>query len=151
MRTSVTFEQITSDLLADPVQVADILSQPVPKKQKGKKGDGKGKYKSKQKGTFLVQQPTVQQWMQIQPSLHHTTRQHQLQPRTKTLQLTNATMPSCPPSSSTDLSAIQSVRPQQGQRQKPCKIQQPQQRPQRPRQRQTLGTAQHGDSSTSDS
>ena len=35
MRTSTPFGKITTDLLADPVQLADILSQPLPKKQKG--------------------------------------------------------------------------------------------------------------------
>ena len=47
MRTSTTFGQITANLLADPIQLADILSQPFTKKQKGKKGDGKGKHKNK--------------------------------------------------------------------------------------------------------
>ena len=52
MRTSATFGQITSDLLSDPIQLADILSQPFTKKQKGKKGDGKGKYKTKKGNTW---------------------------------------------------------------------------------------------------
>ena len=52
MRTSSTFGQITSDLLSDPVQLADILSQPLTKKQKGKKGDGKGKTKMKTKNSW---------------------------------------------------------------------------------------------------
>ena len=52
MRTSTPFGKITADLLADPVQLADILSQPLPKKQKGEKGKGKGKNKSKFKSNW---------------------------------------------------------------------------------------------------
>ena len=52
MRTSTPFGKITTDLLADPVQLADILSQPLPKKQKGEKGKGKGKNKSKFKSNW---------------------------------------------------------------------------------------------------
>ena len=52
MRTSTTFGQITANLLADPIQLADILSQPLTKKHKGKKGDGKSKYKGKKGNTW---------------------------------------------------------------------------------------------------
>ena len=52
MRTSTTFGQITANLLADPIQLADILSQPLTKKLKGKKGDGKGKHKGKKGNTW---------------------------------------------------------------------------------------------------
>ena len=52
MRTSTPFGKITTDLLADPVQLADILSQPLPKKQKGEKGKGEGKNKSKYKSNW---------------------------------------------------------------------------------------------------
>ena len=52
MHTSTTFGQITANLLADPIQLADILSQPLTKKLKGKKGDGKGKRKGKKGNTW---------------------------------------------------------------------------------------------------
>ena len=52
MRTSTTFGQITANLLADPIQLADILSQPLTKKLKGKKGGGKGKHKGKKGNTW---------------------------------------------------------------------------------------------------
>lgn len=75
MRTSVTFGKITTDLLADPVQLADILSQPLPKKQKGEKGKGKGKQKSKYRPTWSQTQwyPPRQHWQQgRQPAQYNT-------------------------------------------------------------------------------
>ena len=74
MRTSTPFGKITTDLLADPVQLADILSQPLPKKQKGEKGKGKGKNKSKYKSNW-----NQTQWYTTRPYWQPSRQQPQYQ------------------------------------------------------------------------
>ena len=72
MRNGKTFKQSTTEILQDPVSLADILSQPLKKRakgDKGPKGKGKGKNKSKTKAKGPTWTPNIR-YQPYQPTTY---------------------------------------------------------------------------------